>query len=29
MFVKIIDNKNGELNLHEKIVLSDINIYTD
>ena len=26
---KIIDNENGELNLHEKIVLSDIDIYTD
>ena len=28
---KIVDNKNGELNLHEKIVLSDsdINIPTD
>ena len=26
---KIVDNKNGELNLHEKIVLSDIDIYTD
>ena len=25
---KIVDNKNGELNLHEKIVLSDIDIYT-
>ena len=24
---KIVDNKNGELNLHEKIVLSDIDIY--
>ena len=24
---KIVDNKNGELNLHEKIVLPDINIY--
>ena len=24
---KIIDNENGELNLHEKIVLSDIDIY--
>ena len=26
---KIIDNENGELNLHEKIVLSDTDIYTD
>ena len=26
---KIVDNKNGELNLHEKIVLPDIDIYTD
>ena len=26
---KIVDNKIGELNLHEKIVLSDIDIYTD
>ena len=26
---KIVDNKNGELNLHEKILLSDIDIYTD
>ena len=26
---KLVDNKNGELNLHEKIVLSDIDIYTD
>ena len=26
---KIVDNENGELNLHEKIVLSDSNIYTD
>ena len=25
---KIVDNDNGELNLHEKIVLSDIDIYT-
>ena len=25
----IVDNENGELNLHEKIVLSDIDIYTD
>ena len=25
---KIVDNENGELNLHEKIVLSDIDIYT-
>ena len=24
-----MDNKNGELNLHEKIVLPDIDIYTD
>ena len=24
---KIVDNENGELNLHEKIVLSDIDIY--
>ena len=27
--LKIVDFKNGELNLHEKIVLSDIDIYTD
>ena len=26
---KIVDNENGELNLHEKIVLSDIDVYTD
>ena len=26
---KIVDNENGELNLHEKILLSDIDIYTD
>ena len=26
---KIVDNENGELNLHGKIVLSDIDIYTD
>ena len=26
---KIVDNENGKLNLHEKIVLSDIDIYTD
>ena len=26
---KIVDNKNGELNLHEKIVLPDTDIYTD
>ena len=26
---KIVDNENGELNLHERIVLSDIDIYTD
>ena len=26
---KIVDNENGELNLHEKIVLSDGDIYTD
>ena len=26
---KIVDNENRELNLHEKIVLSDIDIYTD
>ena len=26
---KLVDNKNGELNLHEKIVLPDIGIYTD
>ena len=26
---KIVDNENGELNLHEKIVLSDSDIYTD
>ena len=26
---KIVDNENGELNLHEKIVLFDIDIYTD
>ena len=25
---KIVDNENGELNLHEKIVLSDSDIYT-
>ena len=25
---KLVDNDNGELNLHEKIVLSDIDIYT-
>ena len=25
---KIVDNKNGELNLHEKFVLPDIDIYT-
>ena len=25
---KIVDNENGELNLHKKIVLSDSNIYT-
>ena len=24
---KVVDNKNGELNLHEKIVLPDIDIY--
>ena len=24
---KIVDNENGKLNLHEKIVLSDIDIY--
>ena len=24
---KIVDNENGELNLHEKIVLSDTDIY--
>ena len=26
---KIVDNGNGELNLHEKIVLSDSDIPTD
>ena len=26
---KIVDNRNGELNLHEKIVLSDSDIPTD
>ena len=26
---KIVDNENGELNLHEKTVLSDSDIYTD
>ena len=26
---KTVDNENGELNLHEKIVLSDSDIYTD
>ena len=26
---KIVDNENVELNLHEKIVLSDSDIYTD
>ena len=26
---KLVDNKTGELNLHEKIVLPDIDIYTD
>ena len=26
---KLVDNKNGELNLHEKIVLPHIDIYTD
>ena len=26
---KIVDNENGELNLHEKIALSDNDIYTD
>ena len=26
---KIVDNENGELNLHEKIVLSDSDIFTD
>ena len=26
---KVVDNKNGELNLHEKIVSPDIDIYTD
>ena len=26
-FFKIVDNKNGELYLHEKIVLPDIDIY--
>ena len=26
---KIVDNENGELNLHEKIVLSNSDIYTD
>ena len=28
-FLKYIDNGNGELKLHEKIVLSDSNIPTD
>ena len=27
--LKLVDNKNGELKLHEKIVLSDIDLYTD
>ena len=27
--LKIVDSENGELNFHEKIVLSDIDIYTD
>ena len=26
---KLVDNRNGELNLPEKIVLPDIDIYTD
>ena len=26
---KLVNNKNGELNLHEKIVLPDTDIYTD
>ena len=26
---KIVDNENGESNLHEKIVLSDSDIYAD
>ena len=26
---QLVDNKNGELNLHEKTVLPDIDIYTD
>ena len=26
---KTVDNENGKLNLHEKIVLSDSDIYTD
>ena len=26
---KLVDNKNGKLNLHEKIVLPDIDIYKD
>ena len=28
-FLKIVDNENGELNLHEKIVLSDSDIPAD
>ena len=28
-FLKLLIIKNGELNLHEKIVLSDIDLYTD
>ena len=27
--IKIVDSENGELNLHEKIVLSDSDIPTD
>ena len=27
--LKIVDNENGELNLHEKIALSDSDMYTD
>ena len=28
-FLKIVDNRNGELKLHEKILLSDSDIPTD
>ena len=28
-FIKIVDNENGELNFHEKIVLSDSDMPTD